>query len=111
MIVSKEDFPVYELAVEGLVKKKDYVQLHEFILHSSLDVIDSLQWTTSNMYLRTVDRFNELSVTCLLTPSSKELSYTILDAKFLLLHEGRNEDGIKGFFNEVYELFVKVVLI
>ena len=33
-----------------------------------------------------------------------------IDAKFLLLHEGRNEDGIKSFFNEIYELFVKVRL-
>ena len=32
----------------------------------------------------------------------------VIDAKFLLLHEGRNEDGIKSFFNEIYELFVKV---
>ena len=53
------------------------------------------------MYLKTIDKFNELSVTCLLTPSN---------AKFLLLHEGRNEDGIKAFFNEIYELFVKVSL-
>ena len=34
----------------------------------------------------------------------------VIDAKFLLLHEGRNEDGIKAFFNEIYELFVKVRL-
>ncbi len=33
-----------------------------------------------------------------------------IDAKFLLLHESRNEDGIKSFFNEVYDLFVKVVM-
>jgi hypothetical protein len=26
------------------------------------------------------------------------------------LHEGRSEDAIKNFFNEVYELFVKVVM-
>ena len=71
MIVSKEDFPLYELAIEGLTKRKDYVQLHEFILHSSLDVIEHIQWTSPNMYLRTIDKFNELSVTCLLTPSSK----------------------------------------
>ena len=70
MIVSKEDFPVYELQIENLVKKKEYLQMHEFILHSSLDNIDHIQWTTNNMYLKTVDRFNELSITCLLTPSS-----------------------------------------
>ncbi|CDW90319.1 trapp complex subunit trs20 [Stylonychia lemnae] len=33
-----------------------------------------------------------------------------IDARFLLLHENRSEDAIKNFFNEVYELFVKVVM-
>ncbi len=28
----------------------------------------------------------------------------------MLLHDGRSEDAIKAFFNEVYELFVKVVM-
>ena len=59
--------------------------------------------------MKTIDKFNELSVTCLLTPSSKiDIISSDLDAKFLLLHEGRNEDGIKSFFNEIYDLFVKV---
>ena len=46
MIVSKEDFPVFELSIDNLVKRKDYVPMHEFILHSSLDVIDSIQWNS-----------------------------------------------------------------
>ena len=28
--------------------------------------------------------------------------------KFMLLHGGKSEDSIKNFFNEVYELYVKV---
>ena len=85
--------------------------MHEFILHSSLDVVEHAQWQTNQMYLKTVDRYNELQVTCLVTPSSK-YSFTspAIDARFLLLHDGRNEDSIKSFFNEVYELFVKVVM-
>ncbi len=77
MIVSKDDYPVFELTIDSLVKKKDYVQLHDFILHSSLDVIDNIQWNSNNMYLKTVDKFNELSITCLLTPSSKFLNIPI----------------------------------
>lgn len=60
MIVSKDDYPVFELPIDNLVKRKDYVQLHDFIMHASLDMIDQMQWSTNNMYLKTVDRFNEL---------------------------------------------------
>ena len=30
------------------------------------------------------------------------------DTKFILLHETRNEEGIRGFFHEVWEVYVKV---
>lgn len=28
--------------------------------------------------------------------------------KFILLHESRNDDGIKSFFTDIWELYVKV---
>ena len=28
--------------------------------------------------------------------------------KFILLHEGKNDEGIKSFFMDVWELYVKV---
>lgn len=31
-------------------------------------------------------------------------------AKFLLLHEGKSDDAIKHFFNEVYELYLRISL-
>lgn len=34
----------------------------------------------------------------------------VADMKFVLLHEARNDDGIKSFFHEVWELYVKVSL-
>ena len=30
------------------------------------------------------------------------------DMKFVLLHEGKNDDGIRSFFTDVWELYVKV---
>mmetsp|Transcript_2883 Transcript_2883/g.2706 ORF Transcript_2883/g.2706 Transcript_2883/m.2706 type:complete len:131 (-) Transcript_2883:39-431(-) len=101
MIVSKDDFPVFELPIGSIVRNKDHVYLYDFILHSSLDVVDNVQWATSNMYLKTIDKYNDLSVACLITPSN---------ARFLLLHEGKGEESIKNFFNEIYDLFVKVVM-
>lgn len=31
--------------------------------------------------------------------------------KFVLLHESKNDEGIRGFFAEVWELYVKVRLL
>lgn len=30
------------------------------------------------------------------------------DMKFVLLHEGKNDEGIRLFFNDVWDLYVKV---
>ena len=32
----------------------------------------------------------------------------IQDMKFILLHEVKNDDGIKSFFTDIWELYVKV---
>lgn len=31
-----------------------------------------------------------------------------LDVKFLLLHDSKSEDGIKGFLTDCHELYIKV---
>jgi hypothetical protein len=31
--------------------------------------------------------------------------------KFLFIHEGKSEDTIKSFFQDVYELYVKVMFL
>jgi hypothetical protein len=46
-----------------------------------------------------VDRFNNLFVTAYVTPGN---------ARFLLLHEGKNDDAIRSFFAEVHELYLRV---
>jgi hypothetical protein len=51
--------------------------------------------------LQTVDRFNNLFVTAYVTPGN---------ARFLLLHEGKNDEAIRMFFTEVHELFLRVSL-
>lgn len=94
-IVSPSDAPLYECDFS-----KDASQLQQFIVHSSLDLIDEIAPTSTTAYLKAVDRFNEFIVSCYLCASG---------ARMCLLHEGRNDDGIRNFFNEVYELFVKIL--
>ena len=49
MIVSRDDYPVYEVKIDSLIKsnsqpEKQQSHLFEFILNAALDPIDSLQW-------------------------------------------------------------------
>ncbi|KAG2302278.1 hypothetical protein Bca52824_030929 [Brassica carinata] len=70
MIVARNDIPIYEAEVGSAAKREDAAQLHQFILHAALDVVQDLAWTTSAMFLKSVDRFNDLvvSVYILLNP-------------------------------------------
>ncbi|KAG9452681.1 hypothetical protein H6P81_005585 [Aristolochia fimbriata] len=74
-------------------KKEEAAHQHQFILHAALDIVQDLAWTTSAMFLKAMDRFNDLAVSVL-----------------MLLHDSRNEDGIKSFFQEVHELYIKILL-
>ena len=104
VIVGNEDTPLYHADLAGGrssdIASKDAYR-HHFVLHAALDSVDILAPQTKELYLKTVDRFNALSVSAFVTPS---------DVRFLLLHEGRHEDAVKNFFLEVYEAHLKVML-
>ncbi|CAN6232445.1 unnamed protein product, partial [Urochloa humidicola] len=79
-------------------RKEDLAYQHQFILHAALDVVQDLAWTTNAMFLRSVDRFNDLVVSVYVTAGH---------TRFMLLHDSRSDDGIKSFFQEVHELYIK----
>jgi hypothetical protein len=48
---------------------------------------------------KTVDRFNNLYVSALVTPGGGRL---------LLLHDGRGDDAVRAFLTDAYELYLRV---
>ncbi|KKA28285.1 hypothetical protein TD95_001840 [Thielaviopsis punctulata] len=129
-IVGTSDNPLFEHEFgtskqggDGTPRFNDQLyHLNQFILHSSLDIVEETQWATGQMYLKCIDRFFNNYVSCFITGAN---------VKFLLLHQplqpapssrsssaavGANptspatEEAIKSFFLEVYENWVKAIM-
>ncbi|KIM68742.1 hypothetical protein SCLCIDRAFT_104558 [Scleroderma citrinum Foug A] len=73
----------------------------QMIANASLDSIEEVMRRENAMYLKSVDKFNEWTVSAFITPGNM---------KFILLHEGKNDEGIRLFFQEVWELYLKTML-
>ncbi|CDH53446.1 trafficking protein particle complex subunit 2 [Lichtheimia corymbifera JMRC:FSU:9682] len=109
-IVGATDNPIYETDIipssrsSSLLehnKRDDHKHLNQFIAHAALDVVEEVQWGTQAMYLKSVDRFNEQYVSAFVTANN---------VKFMLLHDQKSEDSIRNFFNDVYELYIKILM-
>ncbi|EIW82240.1 Sedlin [Coniophora puteana RWD-64-598 SS2] len=73
----------------------------QMIANASLDAIEDVMRRDGAMYLKSVDKFNEWTVSAFVTPGNM---------KFILLHESKNDEGIRLFFHDVWELYVKTAL-
>ena len=80
IMVGKKDNPIYE--AEFSRKKEENRHLNQFIVHSALDMVDESMWTTSSMFLKTVDKFNESLISAFVTAGGIRL---------MMLHDQRNE--------------------
>ncbi|TIA89320.1 hypothetical protein E3P99_02104 [Wallemia hederae] len=66
----------------------------DLVAHASLDVIEDVQTKSSSI-------FNGWSVSAFVTPT---------DTRFILLHQVRNDDNIRLFFQECWEAYLKTLL-
>ncbi|KDE09223.1 hypothetical protein MVLG_00544 [Microbotryum lychnidis-dioicae p1A1 Lamole] len=73
----------------------------QLVAHASLDVVEDVQWTNGAMYLKSIDKFQEWTISVWITPGG---------VKLILLHEVKNDDGIRLFFQETWENYVKTLL-
>ena len=114
MIVSPDDIQVYELntgimKVNPLLIQKDISYFHELLAFASLDLAETGEWASTNMHMKTIDKFNEYYIYCMVTPGSNNIIN--LGMRFIFVHEGKSEDTIKSFLNDSYEFYVKVILV
>ncbi|WFD35219.1 TRAPP subunit [Malassezia cuniculi] len=77
-------------------------QMLQMIAHGSLDIIEDRQFVSNTMYLKSIDRINDWSVSAFVVPGN---------VKFIMLHEHKHEDGIRNFFLEVWELWTKPLIV
>ncbi|KAI0542343.1 Sedlin [Xylaria digitata] len=135
VIVGTEDNPLFEYEFgtskaggDGQARFPEQARhMNQFIVHSSLDIVEEVQWGTGQMYLKCIDRFYNNYVSCFLTGGN---------VKFMLLHQPpsssvsstannprsststiatnptspQTEEAVRAFMLEVYESWVKTIM-
>ncbi|PVU94094.1 hypothetical protein BB561_002780 [Smittium simulii] len=64
-------------------------------------MVDDVVWKSNSCFLKIVDCVNDWNVSAYVTPSN---------IRFMLLHEAKNEDKIKLFFQDAHEIYVKALM-
>jgi hypothetical protein len=99
--VGKNDRALFEKEVSKMKKDDDTVVFKQFMLHSSLDILDELKWQNNQFSFKAIDTVSKYTVSAFVSAGV---------VKMLLLHEGKSEDSIKSYFQEIYEYYIKSLL-
>lgn len=91
-VIVNNNKPIYEYPLED---KHRY--LKQFIAYSALDIIDEMELTTTSMYLKTIDKFNEWTV----------YAFVPNKLRILLLVTQKLSRVDENFFIELYQTFTK----
>lgn len=137
VIISPTDTPLFELTFgsskaggNGAAHFKNGESsryMNQFVVHAAIDVVEEVQWLSSNMWLKVIDHY---------APTNSHISCFITgtNVRFMLLHQPtvpstagagarastvsstsipqnptspQTEEAIRQFMTEVYELWVK----
>lgn len=115
-IIGTTDSPIYECEFgthrqggDGTSKfSPEMKELNPFIIHSSIDIVEDIQWQTNQLYLKSFDEFHNGAGSYYISGF-----LTSANVKFLMIHDNsvyKNEDSIKQFFMDLNDLYVKTLL-
>ena len=79
------EFGTSKSSGDGIARFSDASRhLNPFIVHASLDMVDELQWASSQMYMKVVDRFYNNHISCFVTGSSESPPFRVLQASLCM---------------------------
>ena len=99
-ITGEDDLPLFQSQFGKKAQKED---LNQFIIHASLDLVEQKEKRSNQMYLGNIDKFNEFLISAFVSVGG---------TRFLLLHKKQfNDAQIRPFFNDVYLVYLKVLIL
>ena len=101
VIHALSDKPIYYGGISAPHTKEDNSHLYEYVLYAALDSLQMMEKPTE-MFLKTIDRFGDMSVSAFVTSSQ---------FRFLLLHSyAFPTDILRQYFQEIYCAFATIRL-